>query len=284
MAINAFGAIRTTGGAAGALDDIIHTNISDGNMAVVVDSVTNIVYHYTYDSSSAAGESNPDVINPDSNSGNGRWLLTKSQSFSSFIRGVVDADNVSEFLNGVSLEYDEMFITAPGFRETTTNGVGEAETVEHSDVGTLDIQQLNFNGTSDEHAFINIIMPPTWDRSTLKLKFYWIPPYGCSQGDIVSWGAKAVAIANDGNIDGVAHGASVVVDDTVLAGVDGDLHISDATGALTVAGTPALGNLINIIVYRDADGSEGSDNMTGDACLVGVAIQYKRSNSVSVWT
>jgi len=283
VAINAFGAIKTTGGAAGALDDIIHTNISDGNMAVVVDAVTNIVYHYTYDSSSAAAESDPDVVNPDSNAGNGRWLLTKSQSFSSFIRGMIDADNLSEFLNGASLEYDEIFITAPGFRESTTAGVGEAETIEYSDTGTLDIQQLSFGGTSDEYAFLNFIMPPTWDRSTIKLKFYWIPASGCTQGDIVTWGAKGVAIANDGDIDGTAHGASVTVDDAVLAGVEGDLHISNATGALTVAGSPALGNLINLIVYRDADGSEGSDDMVEDAYLVGVSIQYKRSNTVAGW-
>ena len=126
-------------------------------------------------------------------------------------------------------------------------------------------------------------MPPTWDRGTIKLKFYWVPGSGCTQGDIVTWGAKSVAVANDGDIDGTAHGASVTVDDTVLAGVEGDLHISDATGALTVAGSPALGNLINLIVYRDADGSEGSDDMTEDAHLIGVSIQYKRSNTVAGW-
>ena len=79
MGISAFSAIKTAGGTAGCLDDIIHGNISDGDLATVVDAINNIVYHYTYDSSSAAAESDPTIINPDSNAGNGRWLLTASK-------------------------------------------------------------------------------------------------------------------------------------------------------------------------------------------------------------
>jgi len=286
MGISYFSAIKTTGGTAGALDDIIHTNISDGDAATVVDAVNNVVYHYTYDTSNASVESDPDIINPDSNAGeaeNYRWVLTKSQTFSSFIRGVIDSDSLTEFLNGVSLEYDEMFITAGGFKTSTTNGVGSTTTSEYSDTGTLDVQYLTFGATTDEYAFINFTMPPTWDRSTIKLKFYWLPASGCSQGDIVTWGADGVAKTNDDDFDGVAHGTSVTVDDTVTAGKDGDLHVSGATGALTIAGTPALGDLINLRIYRDANGSEGSDDMAEDAYLVGVLIQYKRTNTVAAW-
>ena len=273
MAISAFSAIKRTGGTAGCLDDIIHTNIADGDLALVVDAVNNLAHIYTYDSSSAAAESDPDVILPDSNSGNGRWLLTKIQSMSSFMRGVVDADRLTEFLNGLSLEYDEIFIPAPGLTVSSTNGAGTLTTNEHSDTGVIDERYIPFDGTSDEYAFINLMMPPTWDRSTIKIKYVWIPATGCSQGDIVTWGADGVVISNDDNIDGTAHGTSVTVDDAVTAGVEGDLHISTATGALTIAGTPALGDLINLRVYRDADGSEGSDDMAEDAWLVGILIQ-----------
>jgi len=76
MAISRFDAIKITGGTAGALDDIIHTNIADGDAAVVTDAVNNIKYNYTYDSSNSTAESDPTIINPDSNSGDGRWLLT----------------------------------------------------------------------------------------------------------------------------------------------------------------------------------------------------------------
>ena len=283
MAISGFAAIKRTGGTAGSLDDIIHTNIADGDLAIVIDAVNDVTHHYTYNSSSAAAESDPDVVTPDSNAGNGRWILTKIQSCSSFIRGVIDADSLAEFLNGLSLEYDEIFIPAGAFKESTTNGCTAVATGEHSDTGVVDLQYLLFGATSDEYAFLTLSMPPTWDRSTVKLKFIWIPATGCSQGDIVTWGVDGIAIGNDDNVDGTAHGTSVTVDDAVTAGLHGDLHTSGATGAVTVAGSPALGDIINLRVYRDADGSEGSDDMAEAAWLVGVVIQYKRSNLVATW-
>jgi len=283
MAISQFSAIKLSGGSAGALDDIIHTNIADGDAAIVTDAVNNLVYFFTYDSSSSDDESSPDIIKPDSNDGDGRWIIVKSQSFSSFIRGVVDSDSLSEFLDGLSVQYDEIYITAGGFKESTSNGCTAVATGEYSDTGTLDVQYLSFGATSDEYAFVNFVMPPTWDRGTIKLKFIWLPASGASQGDIVTWGADGVAKTNDDDFDGVAHGTSVTVDDAVLAGEDGDLHVSGATGALTIAGTPALGDLINLRVYRDADGSEGSDDMAEAAYLVGVLIQYKRTNEVTAW-
>ena len=77
MSISAFAAIKTTGGLSGSLDDIMHTNIVDGDLAIVVDAVNDITYHYTYNSSSSASELDPDIIQPDSNSGAGRWIRTR---------------------------------------------------------------------------------------------------------------------------------------------------------------------------------------------------------------
>ncbi len=283
MAISGFAAIKRAGGTAGALDDIIHTNIADGDLAIVVDAVNDLTHHYTYNSSSAAAESDPDVIKPDSNAGKGRWILTKSQSCSSFMRGVIDSDSLTEFLNGLSLEYDEIFITAGGFKASTTNGCTAVATNENSDTGVVDLQYLAFGATSDEYAFLTFTMPPTWDRGTIKIKYIWQPATGCTQGDIVSWGADAISLSNDDNIDGAAHGTAVVVDDTVLAGEEGDLHISAASGAITVGGSPALGDLINLRIYRDADATTGSDDMAESAWLIGIIIQYKRTNLVSTW-
>ena len=284
MAISAFAAIKKIGGTAGCLDDIIHTNIADGDFAMVIDAINNTNYYYTYESGNSDAESDPDTITPDSNAGDGRWVLTKAQSFSSYIRGVMDADNYSEFLDGLTIQYDNIFIPIVGFFPSTTAGAAAINKAEYSDTGTLDFQYMAFDGgATDEYAFINFQMPPTWDRSTIKLKFHWAGATGCSQGDIVTWGVDGVAKTNDDDIDGVAHGTSVTVDDTITAGLHGDLLTSGATGAVTVAGTPALGDIINLRVYRDADGSEGSDDMTEDAWLFGITIQYKRTNTVSAW-
>jgi hypothetical protein len=77
MAIKAFAAVALTGGTAGALDDIIHTNVSDGDMAFVNVKTGRTPYVFVYDSSSSASEevaTRPYVVKPDSNGGNGRWL------------------------------------------------------------------------------------------------------------------------------------------------------------------------------------------------------------------
>jgi hypothetical protein len=46
MANNAFAAIRLTGGTSGCLDDLIHTNITDGDLAFVVDKSNGTCHEY----------------------------------------------------------------------------------------------------------------------------------------------------------------------------------------------------------------------------------------------
>jgi hypothetical protein len=66
-----------TGGGAGALDAIDGSLLSDGDGAVVVGSST--VYFYNLDGDSGAAESSPDVIAPDLNADNKRWLLLETK-------------------------------------------------------------------------------------------------------------------------------------------------------------------------------------------------------------
>jgi len=70
-----FGATKLIGGTAGALDDLLHTELTDGDGALVLDAVNNKAYKYTYESSNSTAESSPDIIKPDSNTGDGRWVL-----------------------------------------------------------------------------------------------------------------------------------------------------------------------------------------------------------------
>lgn len=68
--------IALTGGTDGALDSLDGSLLKNGDFAVVVVPTTNICYIYTLDEDSAAAESSPDVISPDSNAGDKRWVLT----------------------------------------------------------------------------------------------------------------------------------------------------------------------------------------------------------------
>ncbi len=62
-----------TGGGTGALDAIDGGLLSDGDGAVVIAGIT--AYFYSLDSTSGAAESIPDVIAPDVNAGDKRWIL-----------------------------------------------------------------------------------------------------------------------------------------------------------------------------------------------------------------
>jgi len=66
-------AIALTGGGDGALDAYDGNDLNDGDVAIVVNISGYWVYHL--DDDSAAEESSPDVIAPDANAGNKRWIL-----------------------------------------------------------------------------------------------------------------------------------------------------------------------------------------------------------------
>jgi hypothetical protein len=171
-----------------------------------------------------------------------------------------------------------VFIPAAAMVPATTNPAA-AGTYEY---GTND-QEFDYyafdGGATEERVMFPIAMPDEWDRSTIKIKFYWSSATGSSISDTVEWGIKGVAISNDDALD-VAQGTPQTVSDAILATNGADLQVTAATSALTVGGSPALGDMINFEIYRNTD---GTDDMAEDAWLFGVSIQYKRTTSPSVW-
>jgi hypothetical protein len=73
MANFVYGAIGLIGGSDGFLDKIDGSSLSDGDSAIVVDS--NYAYIYRLNATSAAAESSPNIISPDTNAGDKRWIL-----------------------------------------------------------------------------------------------------------------------------------------------------------------------------------------------------------------
>ena len=74
MSNNGYGAIGLIGGAAGDLDAIDGAALTDKDTATVYVQ-DDKVYHYVLDADSAATESSPDIIAPDANGGDKRWIL-----------------------------------------------------------------------------------------------------------------------------------------------------------------------------------------------------------------
>jgi len=67
------GATCLTGGTAGCLDYYNGSTLNDGDVAIV--SVDGLIYFYRLDDDSAATESSPAIIGPDSGGGDKRWIL-----------------------------------------------------------------------------------------------------------------------------------------------------------------------------------------------------------------
>jgi hypothetical protein len=60
------------------------------------------------------------------------------------------------------------------------------------------------------------------------------------------------------------------VTDTLIAA--NDMHVTSATSACTIGGTPAANTPIQFTIYRDANA--GGDTLGVDARLLGVEILY----------
>lgn len=255
MANYVYPAISLIGGTTGALDKIDGTALLDKDGAVVVVQGDG-VYFYALDADSAASESSPDIISPDTNAGDKRWILT-SRTFIS--------------------NYENLFIPANAMTPTATNGAAMA-TTEYA-TNDINMDYLAFDGATEEFAEFQLPMPEKWDRSTIKAKFFWSSATSSTSGDTVEWEIQGGALSNDDAID-AALGTAQVISDTLLANNGTDLQVSGATPAITIGGTPALGDLIHFKVSRNVS---GTDDMTEDAWLFGVCIQYKCTNSVTVW-
>lgn len=147
---------------------------------------------------------------------------------------------------------------SPATIRTTTNGV------------TYDV--FKFDGATAESVWFKLRMPDTWDRGTVKAIFHWEPDTGGSGA--VTWGISGLADSNDDALDS-APGTEVLVSDSVIA--VGDLHITAATAAVTIGGSPALGDLIAFRVRRVP--SDAGDTMTQDACLLGVSLQWREGTT-----
>ena len=131
-----------------------------------------------------------------------------------------------------------------------------------------DMKVLDFDKDTDEFAQFSIAMPKSWNEGTLTYQVYWTPG-STNTGDCV-FGLQAVACADNDTID-VAYGTAVNVTDAGIGTVE-DQQISSESGAVTVAGSPAAGELTYFQLFRDANA--GGDTFTADARVLGVKIFF----------
>ena len=157
-------------------------------------------------------------------------------------------------------------IPAGTMQARITNGASDGSV----ELATNDILMTtwNFDAATSEAVQFVIPMPKSWNEGTLTAEFLWQHPSTTTNFGVV-WGIRAVAVSNDDALD-AAFGTAVTVADT--GGTTEDLYITAETSAMTVAGTPAEGDLVIFEVYRVV--ADGSDTLAVDAKLLGIRLNY----------
>lgn len=159
-----------------------------------------------------------------------------------------------------------IWVPAEAISPRSNAGCADLATTAAATSGRPDIRSLAFDTSTDEHAQFTIAMPKMWNEGTITAQFYWTNASATS--GTVAWGLQGVSLSNDDAID-TAFGTAIVTTDT-QTGTAKDVHISAASSAITIGGSPAAGDLTCFQVYRDVS----ADNLAEDALLLGIKIFY----------
>ena len=160
-----------------------------------------------------------------------------------------------------------IWVPAAAMRPTSSNGCAAITDVE-STSGRPDMQVLDFDASSDEHAQFQVSFPKAWNEGTVTFQAYWTTT--ATDTDGVAWGLQGVAVSDNDTID-VAYGTAIVVTDDALGAAE-DLMVTAESSAITIGGSPAVGDLCFFRVYRDV--SDANDDMAEDARLIGVKVFF----------
>ena len=160
-----------------------------------------------------------------------------------------------------------IWVPAAAIRPTSSNGCATITDVE-STSGRPDMQVLDFDASSDEHAQFQISFPKSWNEGTITFAVYWTTT--ATDTDGVAWGLQGVAVSDNDTID-VAYGTAIVVTDDALSAAE-DLMVTATSSAVTLGGSPAAGDLCFFRIFRDV--SDANDDMAEDARLIGVKIFF----------
>lgn len=149
---------------------------------------------------------------------------------------------------------------------STTAGCADIAKVESSS-NKVNVQLLDFDGAgaSKEFAEFGIQSPSYWDAGTVTVQFVWFATAGSGT---VNWEIQGGSFADNDAID-AAYGTLQEVTDTLLA--TGDVHTTDETSAVTIAGSPTAGDWLMFRVARDP----ANDTNTSDARLMGIRIRFQ---------
>jgi|SRR3990167_629929 len=155
-----------------------------------------------------------------------------------------------------------IYVPSSAMYGATTSGAASGQ--YESATNKVNVKVLDFDTSADEYACFNIPAPDYWDLSTITVQFHWTAASGSGT---VCFGLAGLARSDDDALD-TAYGTVQTATDTLITALDE--HISPATSAITVGGTPAKGDMLYLRILRDVS----EDTLGVDARLLGVRIKF----------
>lgn len=158
-----------------------------------------------------------------------------------------------------------LWIPASAMKARATSGAACGDTYD-SGSNDVTIVVCNFDTTTQEYAHFQIAMPKAWNEGTVTFAPIWTNTGGAST-QTVQFDLACVAISNDDALNATM-GTAQSSSDTWLA--QNDQHEGPESSAVTCGGTPAENDLVAFQITRNV----ASDNMAGDAALIGIKLYW----------
>lgn len=133
---------------------------------------------------------------------------------------------------------------------------------------------LAYDATTDESAFWRFVAT-SYGSGNLTLDLYWYADTDTTSGHTISWEAQIAAITADTDTQDVETKALATlnaVQDTHLGTTGQRLHKCSIT--ISNLDSIAAGDECWLRIARDANDTNFTDNLTGDAILVGAVLSY----------
>lgn len=160
-----------------------------------------------------------------------------------------------------------IILTAAGAETPTTNGATQTKI----DGTNHTYFVLDYDDTTDESAYWHWTMPDSYNGGAIDITYYW---EATSTSAEVGWCFQSIGVqANNAEDIDTALSSAVCEVDTAQANANDLALVTE----LQAASNFVAGDYVSFKVFRDADQSSvgaGNDDMTGDARLVKVKIEY----------
>jgi len=209
----------------------------------------------------------------DTNSGTNSGTITITDAANGDITiapngtGVAKAVDGADATGAIKIAGKETIWVPDSAMYPATTNVSDAQQVETT-ATRPDMKVLDFDASTDEFAQFSVAFPKSWNEGTVTYQVYWTPA-STNTGDCI-FGLQGVACADNDTID-VAYGTAINVTDAGIGTVE-DQQVSAESSAVTIAGSPAAGEITYFQLFRDANA--GGDTFSADARVLGIKIFF----------